>query len=117
MLATDIVRTFLASFADGTPRDALMSATFRVAGEAHGAPVLAFAVAGATARELAAHGMEITFDGISSRDQEHVLVWGTWSGDGADRATYHVVLRVLDGRVDETRFFGDREHARWFAGL
>lgn len=117
MLATDVVRKFLTCFADGTSRDALLSETFRLVGEAHGAPVLAFAVAGASAPEVAARGMEITFDGVSSRDQEHVLVWGTWSGDGTDRAMYHVVLRVLDGLIQEARFFEDGEHARWFAGL
>ena len=71
--------------------------TFRLVGDVHGAPVLVFAVEGASARELAARGMAITFDGIEAGG-EHVLVWGTWSGEGVDRAMYHVVLQVADGQ-------------------
>ena len=46
-----------------------------------------------------------------------MLVWGTWSGDGVENELYHVVLHVRDGQIEEARFFDDRDHARWFAGL
>jgi ketosteroid isomerase-like protein len=115
MTATDVVQTFLDGLSDGDGRG-LMSDSFRLVGDAQGAPVLVFAVEGASARELAARGMEITFDEIQGGD-EHVLVWGTWSGDGVENELYHVVLHVRDGKIEEARFFDDRDHARWFAGL
>ena len=74
--------------------------TFRLVGEAHGAPVLVFAVAGVTIRELTLRGMEITFDGVEGAG-EHVARSGgrgpatAWTArcttscctcrDGADR--------------------------------
>lgn len=116
MTPTDVVKAFLDGFTGGDGHGRRMADSFRLVGEAQGAPVLVFAVEGATARELTARGMEITFDEIEGGD-EHVLVWGTWSGDGVDRELYHVVLQVSDGVIEEARFFDDLEQARWFAGL
>jgi hypothetical protein len=116
MTPTDVVRAFLEGFSNGDGSGRKMADSFRLVGDAQGAPVLVFAVEGASARELTSRGMEITFDSIEGGD-EHVLVWGTWSGDGIDNELYHVVLQVSDGEVEEARFFDDREQARWFAGL
>ncbi len=116
MAPVHIVQAFLDAFSRGEARDGSMADGFQLVGEAHGAPVLVFAVEGAGAPELAARGMEITFDGIESGD-EHVLVRGTWSGDGVDREIYHVVLHVPGDQIEEARFFDDGDQARWFAGL
>lgn len=116
MEPVDTVQEFLDAFAGEDGRDGHLADAFRLVGEVQGAPVLVFAVEGASARELAARGMDVTFDGIEASG-DHVLVWGTWSGDDVDQAIYHVVLEVAGGQIQEARFFDDVDQARWFAGL
>lgn len=116
----DAVATVIAiidAFADGGARDGLFDDGFRVVGETHAAPLLAFGVPSAGCGDLDRLGLELTFDSITPGAGDHVLVWGGWTGHGEDERAYHVVLEARDGRVVESRFFGDLEQARWFAGL
>lgn len=117
MSAADTVRGIIEAFTADAPRAASFADGFRVVGVAEGAPLLAFGVPTAGASELDGRGMRISFDEVTPSAGDHVLVWGTWSGDGQEERTYHVVAEVRDGRVAESRFFDDIEHARWFAGL
>lgn len=112
-----VVNALMEAFSTGAPRLELFGAGFRVVGPGIGAPLLAFGIPGASGGELAVRGMRLSFDGVTPSDGDHVLVWGTWSGEDHDEATYHVVLEVQDGHVVETRFFEQLESARWFAGL
>lgn len=117
MAPVHVVNAVIEAFSTGSARIELFGAGFRVVGPAIGAPLLAFGIPGAHAGELAGRGMGLSFDGVTPSDGDHVLVWGTWSGEDHDEATYHVVLEVQDGQVVETRFFDQLENARWFAGL
>jgi len=90
---------------------------FRLIGEGRGAPVLVFGVPGATAAELSARGMAISVDDVTPGPDDHVVIWGTWTEDGDEPETFHVVLKVQDGRFAEARFFDELEPARWYAGL
>ena len=117
MGAADTVRDIIEAFTADAARAASFADGFRVVGTAEGAPLLAFGVPAAGASELDGRGMRISFDDVTPSAGDHVLVWGTWSGDGRDERTYHVVVEARDGSVVESRFFDDIEHARWFAGL
>lgn len=110
--AVDVVREIIEAFTAGASRDALFAADFRVVGDAADLPLRAFGIPDAGADDG-----RISFEGFTASEGDHVLVWGTWSGEGSDETTYHVVVEVRDGQAVESRFFDGLEQARWFAGL
>jgi hypothetical protein len=115
-VTVQVVRRWLSAFEDGGGRDGLLADGFRMVGEAQGAPVLAFAVPGATRAELRRRGMTITFDDVLEAP-DGALVWGEWTRDGDEPEFYCVVLTTQDGQIVEAWFFDDLDHARWAAGL
>lgn len=111
-----MVQRWLSAFEDGGDRDGLLADGFRMVGEAQGAPVLAFAVAGANRAELERRGLQISFDDVLAAP-DGALVWGEWSSDGGEPEFYCVVLTTENGQIAEAWFFDDLDHARWAAGL